>query len=134
MAEISSFDFPSPSPIQLAALELSRSVFLASNMEQGIYGGFNATGALWPSPGLPADQWIVESLFLEKYVFSMMQILFTDYAIGPEARSPIAKDSVTLAASEGEKALCSIQKMRKAGGFASVLFPSQLHNVHLISI
>jgi hypothetical protein len=46
-----------------------------------------------------------------------MQMAVSQYAIGPKASDPFADAYVIAPQTEGEKALCGAQKMKKSGGF-----------------
>ena len=69
------------------------------------------------SAGLPDDQWIEEVVNWESYVWAGLQIAVADHALGPQLRVPEPSPAIVLANSTAEKALCKMQKMRKAGGF-----------------
>lgn len=67
---------------------------------------------------LPSDQWELELRRWNTIILTAYQIAITDYAIGIKVRD---LDSASLyewpPTTKGAKALCSMQKMRKNGGF-----------------
>jgi len=71
-------------------------------------------------PGIPSDQWIKEVITLKQYLMSAIQIAFTDYAIGLETHAPNITSIIEKPSTDGEKALCQAQKMKKSRGFALV--------------
>ncbi|KAF2004403.1 hypothetical protein P154DRAFT_560573 [Amniculicola lignicola CBS 123094] len=74
------------------------------------------------SRGLPPDQWKNEIIAQDSVVWAGLQVTMADYALGPRLRLPYAGDSpyARLAATEGEKKLCGMQRMRKSGGFVNI--------------
>lgn len=62
----------------------------------------------------------------ESAAWSALQILVSDYAVGPVNRDSLADQYTDAPATDGYKALCRSQRMRKAGGFAYV------YNVRLV--
>jgi hypothetical protein len=69
---------------------------------------------------LPNDFWKEEILGWEKESWARMQIAMSRYAIGADGSdTPGQKEDNwwIKPTSDGEKALCSAQKMRKSGGF-----------------
>lgn len=70
-------------------------------------------------PGLPPDQWIKELVWAESTAYAMLQVGFTDYAIGPKVRDSKAEDWVKPV-TNGEKELCHMQRMRKSGNFVNI--------------
>lgn len=77
-------------------------------------------------PSLPDEQWIIETQAWYESVIASLQIMFADYAIGPDRRDPSLSRDPTLNSSiiepqtPGERALCGMQKMRKPTGFVYV--------------
>lgn len=82
---------------------------------------FNVTTSLITANGhvgyLPDDQWIKELWRWQAISLAGLQILLSDYAIGPAARSSNVAVYESLLEEEGGRQLCSKQKMRKPGGF-----------------
>ena len=70
---------------------------------------------------LPNDFWRQEVLGWEQEQWAAMQIMMSQYAIGPKASDPLADGYWIKPVTEGEKALCGAQKMRKSGEFVYVL-------------
>jgi hypothetical protein len=68
-------------------------------------------------PSMPDDYWKREVLGWEQEVWAAMQMAVSQYAIGPKASDPFADAYVIAPQTEGEKALCGAQKMKKSGGF-----------------
>lgn len=105
------------SSFQKAVFDLVSIVSLDANMVVAIEGGFNASTKIRGEPTLPNDQWIIEAKRLMAFDLAYMQVLFPDYAIGPEVRASQIREGVDRPVTEGERQLCAAQKMRKAGGF-----------------
>jgi hypothetical protein len=74
-------------------------------------------------PSLPDEQWIIEIEAWYRNVLASLQIMFADYAIGPDRRdSSRGRDqsqnrSIIEPQTSAERALCGMQKMRKPTGF-----------------
>lgn len=66
---------------------------------------------------LPNDQWKREVLGWEREVWASLQILISNYAIGPSVIASLTNDQWVRPQTEGEKALCGAQKMKKSGEF-----------------
>ncbi|CAN9099345.1 unnamed protein product [Alternaria alternata] len=71
-------------------------------------------------PSMPDDFWKREVLGWEQEVWAAMQMAVSQYAIGPKASDPFADAYVIAPQTEGEKALCGAQKMKKSGGFVNI--------------
>jgi len=67
------------------------------------------------SSTVPKDQWTVEIRAMGAYLWSTMQVLVADYAIGPGIRTPALSNYVVAPETAGEKQLCASQRMRKTG-------------------
>ena len=117
-ANVTSTAFPTASPIQLAALDLLVALQQRFTIAWSPTLGLNVSDYIMPIPSLPPDQWIFETTNWVSSILASLQIMFTDYAIGPEVRDPGSKEFVRLAETREEKALCGAQKMRKGGGYA----------------
>lgn len=81
----------------------------------------NASSLAGPSgqiSELPNDQWRTEFRFMVALTLAKLQIVLTDYAVGPQTRD-LANDYKTgfPPLSDAGKKLCQKVKMRKAGGF-----------------
>lgn len=74
------------------------------------------TGGLGSS--LPNDQWKIELKRWMSVSLAAIQILVTDYAIGPGART--SGFDIPPPTRKGYSELCKAQKMRKPGGFMYV--------------
>ncbi|KAF2709058.1 hypothetical protein K504DRAFT_408484 [Pleomassaria siparia CBS 279.74] len=115
---LSSKDLTGARPIQLAALELLKDM---PRLEYATTRRLNISAAVLPIPSaIPSTQWINEAESWTSYVLSMSQLVFSDYAMGPAARTPSIRDQVQPPRTDGEKALCNAQKLRKSGGFANI--------------
>jgi hypothetical protein len=66
---------------------------------------------------LNPDQWVKEVESMDSFVWAALQSLVADYAIGPSVRTAEMADYVLAPESPGDKQLCRMQRMRKAGGF-----------------
>jgi hypothetical protein len=116
---VSPEDYPGASEIQLAALELlvtSSLMFDSKTVEYHMNAAeeFGNDSTLFD---LPDDNWENELLAWEQYVWSQIQVAVADYAIGAEVRAPGAENYHKNITTEGERALCGMQKMRSPGGF-----------------
>ena len=69
---------------------------------------------------LPNNQWKIEAVQQDSFVWAVLQILLTDYAIGAEAYDPGPHKAVEVPNTPAQKALCSSIRMRKSGGFANI--------------
>jgi hypothetical protein len=67
------------------------------------------------SSTVPKDQWTIEVRAMEAFLWSTMQILVADYAIGPSVRLPALSRYIVAPQTPGEKQLCASQRMRKTG-------------------
>jgi hypothetical protein len=82
----------------------------------------NASSSLMTQDGhietLPDDQWVRELWRWQAISLAGLQIYISDYDIGPAVRNPTAAALYERPPrEEGGRKLCSMQKMRKAGGF-----------------
>ncbi|KAF2736926.1 hypothetical protein EJ04DRAFT_488916 [Polyplosphaeria fusca] len=113
--------FPSASDIQSAALDVlfaSSSMMDISNpLSLNISSMKSTTGVI---PPIPDDQWVNELHRYESIVFAGIQYVTSNYAIGPKSKDPMADSYTRPPATEGQKALCGMQKMKRSGGFASI--------------
>lgn len=109
---------PGTSDVQQAVLRLLTSLSLLA--DQSMFKSFNASNFLSPpySGDLPDDQWAIEAVTAESYVWACFQVMMADYAIGPNSRAFGTSQFVNPPLSAGEKQLCRSQKMRKPGGLA----------------
>jgi hypothetical protein len=65
---------------------------------------------------IPDTQWITEIVNWESFIMAGFQIAISDYAIGPQLRTP--EDlNMTKPTYPGQLELCNAQRMRKSGGF-----------------
>lgn len=65
---------------------------------------------------IPETQWITEIVNWESFLWAGFQIAISDYAIGPQLRTP--EDlNMTKPTHPGQIELCNAQRMRKSGGF-----------------
>ena len=69
---------------------------------------------------LPNNQWKIEAVHQDSFVWAVIQILLTDYAIGAGAYDPAPHKAVEVPNTPAQKALCSSIRMRKPGGFANI--------------
>ncbi|RAR10171.1 hypothetical protein DDE82_001446 [Stemphylium lycopersici] len=69
---------------------------------------------------LPKDFWKQEVLAWEQEHWAAMQIAVSRYAIGPKTIDPLADGFLLEPQTEGEKALCGVQKMKKSGQFVNI--------------
>lgn len=70
--------------------------------------------------GLPNNFWKQEVLGWEQEVWAAMQIQVSQHATGPQLGDPFAGEIYLRPETEGEKALCGAQRMKKSGGFVYV--------------
>jgi hypothetical protein len=112
-------DFPGANEKQIAALQLLVKSSLLFDTSDGVEYGLEVTKLLGNSyiHSLPDDQWIREIVRWERFIWASMQTTISDYAIGYVTREPSAKDFIIKNATEGEKQLCGVQRMRKSGDF-----------------
>lgn len=113
------FDFPEANSVQRAVLQLIvKAVWLHATVNvmpckvttMMSRGDFDI-------PSVPNGFWKQEVLGWEQKVWAAMQIQVSQYASGPKFGDPF-KDNVFLRPeTEGDKALCGAQNMRKSGGF-----------------
>lgn len=66
---------------------------------------------------LPDDQWVQEVVGWESNTWASLQIAIAEYATGVKARDAFADSYYRQPETDGEKKLCSMQKMKKSGGF-----------------
>ncbi|KAH7372353.1 hypothetical protein BKA66DRAFT_423129 [Pyrenochaeta sp. MPI-SDFR-AT-0127] len=66
---------------------------------------------------LPDDQWKQEVVGWEKETWAALQILVSQYAIGPKVSDPLADNYWIHPETRAEKTLCGAQKMTKSGDF-----------------
>ena len=121
MLNLLSDDFPEATDKQLAVIKLMlAATTLANQAEKPVRS--NATETLYGgrSRGLPDNQWIIEVLHIDSFVWSALQTMVSDYAVGPAVRASDIQESVDEPMAGGQRDLCRAQKMRKAGGFAYV--------------
>lgn len=64
-----------------------------------------------------------DSIFTTITAWTGFQMMLTDTAVGPITRNRLADTYTNAPASDSENLLCQSMKMRKAGGFAYVLYP-----------
>lgn len=116
---ITSKDFPTATPLQLSVLQLlvesSKAMGFSRTSEVLAAKQVQSDGSI--SVQLPPDQWITEAKWMESFVWASLQITLSDFAVGPSVRDPDVVKYVIKPTSTGDKQLCGMQKMRKAGGF-----------------
>lgn len=91
-------------------------VDIANNQKLDISSKVSNVEEIIPSK-IPNDQWITEVEGWESYSWSSLQILMTDYAIGPKARDPQGQGYEMAPQTDGDRQLCGAQRMKKNGGF-----------------
>lgn len=69
---------------------------------------------------LPDDQWKQEVVGWEKETWAALQILVSQYAIGPKVSDPLADNYWIHPETRAEKTLCGAQKMTKSGDFVNI--------------
>jgi len=118
-ASLTESDLPGASDVQLAVLQL----LVASSYFFTLAGSERLRASAQVKRGgyidsLPNDQWIKEVIGWESAAWAALQVAVGDYFIGAKVRDPKAADSYARqAATEGEKKLCGMLKMRRSGGF-----------------
>ena len=106
---------------QLALLRILWTVLWINDITSSISNGFLKASSLTINRmggDLSTDQWIQELVFAESFAMAGVQLMLTDYAVGPEFRSKEAANYTVAPSTGAEHALCRALKMRKAGGFA----------------
>ncbi|KAF2871909.1 hypothetical protein BDV95DRAFT_28836 [Massariosphaeria phaeospora] len=114
--------FPMTSNIQAALLELFVNVSFSFDISTQRDDQLNALTFTQDGTvkSMPDNQWVVETQYWEYNVWASIQGAISDYAIGPAVRAPSEESMVGKPVTDGEKALCNAQKMRKAGGFVNI--------------
>lgn len=113
-------DYPGASDIQLAAMQLlvrSSLLFDLSDAGLDVLKATEMAGGTGFIQSLPDDQWVQELIGWESFVWASLQIAISDYAIGPTVRDPAAGQFLRNETTNGERELCQVQRMKKAGGF-----------------
>lgn len=67
---------------------------------------------------LPSDQWLQEIVSLEQTLLAQMQVALSSYSVGLSTLDLGSPSPMRRNATEGEKALCSLQRMQSPGQFA----------------
>jgi hypothetical protein len=116
---INSEDWKEASPLQLSALQLTSLVIQYIHfaaVDSVKVNGF-ATEDSIVGAQIPPDQWVHEIKRMEAIVWASSQVSVADFAVGPSVRNPAIAEYVIGPTSEGDKELCQLLKVRKAGGF-----------------
>lgn len=109
--------FPQTSEIQLALYNLLTQLSYRNDASTAFdYIQPFSTNPLF-NPPLPKDQWVKTLIKIEMSVLTQLQIGLSTYAIGTsnlglEIATPMRSNQT-----EGDKGLCSLQRMRSPGGF-----------------
>ncbi|KAF2727987.1 hypothetical protein EJ04DRAFT_581657 [Polyplosphaeria fusca] len=69
---------------------------------------------------LPDDQWVKEIVGWESHTWASLQIAIEKYATGAKSIDPYADSYIKAPETDGEKALCAKQRMKKSGGFVNI--------------
>ncbi|KAB2107082.1 hypothetical protein AG0111_0g5246 [Alternaria gaisen] len=120
--EMNKTHFPDSSSMQQAVLQLLiMSSWLHTTARVQTNQASDLEGrSTYMIPSMPDDFWKREVLGWEQEVWAAMQMAVSQYAIGPKASDPFADAYVIAPQTEGEKALCGAQKMKKSGGFVNI--------------
>lgn len=115
--DINTETFPKANKLQLSILKLLRQTteFHAGAFER--YEAQQLATMAGTITSLPDNHWITELKMWESIAWAGIQISITDYAIGPTIRDSLAEDIFLPPSTNEEKKLCTMQKMRKPGGF-----------------
>ncbi|KAI4709015.1 hypothetical protein J4E89_006417 [Alternaria sp. Ai002NY15] len=116
------FDFPEANSVQRAVLQLIvKAVWLHAtvNVMSCKVTTMMSRGD-FDIPSVPNGFWKQEVLGWEQEVWAAMQIQVSQHASGPQFGDPFKDDVFLKPETEGEKALCGAQKMRKSGGFVNI--------------
>lgn len=73
-------------------------------------------GAAGYISSLPNGQWVTEIIAWESQAYAALQIAIEKYATGPRSIDPHADSYTRQPQTDGEKALCMKQRVRKSGG------------------
>jgi len=65
---------------------------------------------------LPNDQWVTEVIAWESQAYAALQIAIEKYSTGARSIDPYAASYIRKPQTDGEKALCMKQRVRKSGG------------------
>jgi hypothetical protein len=111
-------EFPEATPLQIAFLELLRRILVLKNIFSS--GTIKANDIVQDGrvTGLPDDQWKREIIAWEAFAWAGIQMMLADHAIGPIIRDPLGATYSNPPITQGEKSLCNLVKMRRAGGFS----------------
>ncbi|KAI4631716.1 uncharacterized protein J4E87_002422 [Alternaria ethzedia] len=116
------FDFPEANSVQRAVLQvIVKAVWLHAtvNIMSCKVTTMMSRGD-FDIPSVPNGFWKQEVLGWEQEVWAAMQIQVSQHASGPQFGDPFKDDVFLKPETEGEKALCGAQKMRKSGGFVNI--------------
>ncbi|KAF2120277.1 hypothetical protein BDV96DRAFT_642118 [Lophiotrema nucula] len=114
------------SEVQVAGLQLLTRISILYDITAGLSNAdglevdtkvFDTVGSI---ASLPDDQWVREIVRLEGLIWAALQTLTSDYAIGVGVQTPAVKDFLRKNLIDGEKQLCGVQRMRKAGAIVNI--------------
>ena len=110
--------FADATDVQKFMLELLQSV--SNYMDFSNIGRLNAMTIIGRGGqfSLPSDQWRIETIRQDSRVWSTIQVLLADYAIGAQASEPNAYKYIKPPATPAQKEVCHAMRMRVSGGFA----------------
>lgn len=114
-------NFPKANSLQLAIISLlSTAATFSTVMPEPYRIESEGTSSAGMVNEVPDDQWIKEVEGWNAISWAGHQIVLAEYAVGQSVRDPTAPDYTRPPNSAGEKSLCRMQKMRKAGGFVNI--------------
>lgn len=114
-------NFPKANSLQLAIISLlSTAATFSTVMPEPYKIETKATSSAGMVNKLADDQWVREVEGWNAISWAGHQIVLAEYAVGQSVRDPTAPDYTRPPTSAGEKSLCGMQKMRKAGGFVNI--------------
>lgn len=103
-------------------------LFATSTIQSSQVGGLKMRD-LATIESIPDGFWKQEVVGWEREALASLQRAMTYYAIGTRAHDSQADRCWIEPETEGEKALCTAQKIRKAGGFVYVIINFQLRGL-----
>lgn len=113
--------WPEANDVQHLSLSLVKDAFSLVNNAWGPKARLTLVGEEMSKgmvTALPDNQWEKEVFAWETYVWAGLQILLSDYAVGPKSRDPAAGNYTDSPSTAAEKQMCGAIVMKKSGGFA----------------
>ena len=111
--------FPGANEVQTASLQLLLDANFLNDYLEATDVGLNASSylqSMWIYNQIPDNQWAIEIVEWERYIWAQLQTFVSDYSVGYGIQWPELTPLLRRNMTNGEKRLCQVQRRMKSGG------------------